>query len=64
MNPDGKYFATSHGLKIKVWKWNSQISPEILAGQLDTLTSIAFSPDGNTLVTASQKGQVYWWRFS
>jgi WD40 repeat protein len=41
---------------VRLWKLQSRTSPLVLRGASDGITSVAFSPDQQMLLAASQEG--------
>ncbi len=57
-SPDGKHLAVASGTEI--WLYDAQTGKELelLAEHTDVVISIAFSPDGNTLMSGGSDGTV------
>ncbi len=66
-SPDGKVLASvlSSSLgDITLWDVASGAPLGYLNGQLGAISSLAFSPDGNTLVTSGQNNRLLFWKVS
>ena len=46
---------------VKLWELNSQKEILTLDGHTREVTSVAFSPDGNSVLTSSQDGRAILW---
>jgi eukaryotic-like serine/threonine-protein kinase len=60
-NPDGKTLAAVEGPTIKVWDVTSGKERFSLKGHPSWVYSVAFSPDGMTLASASEGGTIKVW---
>jgi len=61
-SPDGQLLASGVGADILLWDMASQSIAATLSGQTGSITSLAFSPDGTTLASTSDDGQLRLWR--
>jgi WD40 repeat protein len=59
--PDGKGVAIVAGLEVYLWKVETDKWLRLTAGKPVVGKAIAFSPDGKTLATATDKGAVQLW---
>jgi WD40 repeat protein len=63
VSPDGKRFAAgSLGASVKVWDLVTSQAVLTLRGHEDAVTSVAFSPDGKTLISCDRRGTARFWR--
>ncbi|MEV6331298.1 WD40 repeat domain-containing protein [Streptomyces sp. NPDC051909] len=66
--PDGRYLALSNGNQVWVWDLADPARPRRMRYYLPTVgrdvTSLAFSPDGQTLVVADNARTVRLWNFA
>lgn len=60
-SPDGRLLAVAEGKQIKLWDVCASREVRCLEGHLGTVTSLAFTPDGNALVSASTDGTALFW---
>ncbi|MFT5856372.1 MAG: WD40 repeat protein/serine/threonine protein kinase [Verrucomicrobiales bacterium] len=69
LSSDGRLLATSHGLAdsenlVSLWDAASGELLSELSGHKQSVRSIAFTPDGRTLVTASDDGSLKFWNIA
>ena len=59
--PDGRYLAAAS--RLGIWLYDTETDEEVrlFTGHQDTVTDVAFSPDGNTLVSAVEAGTIRLW---
>lgn len=60
-SPDGRFLAIAQDNEIQVWQVGNWESPAHLTGHEDMIWSLAFSADGQLLVSASQDDTVRLW---
>ncbi|MFF8432219.1 hypothetical protein ACF07Y_45245 [Streptomyces sp. NPDC016566] len=60
-SPDGRTLATSGDKTVQLWNTATGKLRATLTGHTDTVTSVAFSPDGHTLTTSSDDNTVRLW---
>lgn len=61
-HPNSHYIATgSSDRTVRLWDVASGACVRYLAGQQATITSLAFSPDGKTLVSGADDGSISVW---
>jgi RNA polymerase sigma factor (sigma-70 family) len=60
-SPDGKLVGLGGWRTTRVWEVGKETPIRVLEGQLNYIKSIAFSPDGNRLATASSDSTVLIW---
>jgi WD40 repeat protein len=63
-SPDGRSLASSSGGIITVWEVETERCLRTLAGPVSDRLVIAFSPDGETLVSGGSDGKVWLWRLA
>ncbi|TDC78905.1 hypothetical protein E1283_03895 [Streptomyces hainanensis] len=65
LSPDGRTLASVGGSTVRLWDVTDPTRPRRLVveltGHTDVIDSVAFTPDGGTLVTASRDGTVRLW---
>ncbi len=63
VSPKGDLLATSQGAAISLWDLASDRSTpvKILSGHTDDVLALAFSPDGNTLVSSGKDNIINYW---
>jgi len=63
VSPGGELLAASQGAAISLWDLSTdQASPvKILSGHTDDVLALAFSPDGNTLVSSGKDKTILFW---
>jgi WD40 repeat protein len=63
MSPDGKSLAAAWALDVQLWDLSSAepVKGPALSGHRGTIASLAFSPDGKTLVSVSKDRTVRLW---
>lgn len=61
-SPDDTLIATTDDKIVRLWNTNTGQLYRELKGHSDSVTRIAFSPDGMTLATGSTDGTVKLWR--
>jgi WD40 repeat protein len=59
-DPSGDWLVTTHQSDAAFWALDESL-PRVLAGHQATVLSLAFAPDGKTLVSASHDGTVRVW---
>ena len=59
-DPSGHWLATTHGADVALWALDGSW-PHVLAGHDAAVTSLAFTPDGRSLVSGSFDGTVRVW---
>lgn len=65
-SPDGRYLAVARLSDVEVWDWQKQEDrrrPVVIrsGGEYSGFSSVAFSPDGELLVTSDKKARVQVW---
>jgi WD40 repeat protein len=60
-SPDGKWMITAKGKTIRLWNAETFAEVRILRGHTDTIHGLAFSPDGQRIVSASADRCVKLW---
>ena len=61
-SPDGHMLAAAGYKQIQVWNLRQlESKPLVLEGHADYVTSVAFSPDGNSVASGSKDGTVRLW---
>ena len=60
-SPDGNRLAIANSIGIWIYDAHSLVELDLLTGHTDGVTSIAFSPDGKTLVSSSYDETVRLW---
>jgi WD40 repeat protein len=66
-SPDGKYFATSGGIKdpvVRVWDAINYTEIITLTGHTDYVFSVDISPNGHKLVSGSGDGTIRFWNLT
>jgi len=61
---DGVFMAAGIGGTLVIWNPTTQQELLRRMGHSDSITSLSFSPDGTTLVTAGSDGTVRLWQSS
>ncbi len=62
LSPDGKFLACALGNgTLQLWDVASGTCRQTLSGPTSPITSIQFSPNGQTFVSTSQDGTIMWW---
>lgn len=62
VSPDGESVVTFSGPTAKLWRIADGALLEVFAGHVETVTAVAFSPEGQRLATAAADGSVRVWR--
>ncbi len=62
LSPDGSWLAASDRNDLNLVRIQAKAEPVILAGHTRPITAIAFSPDGQLLVSASQDETIRLWQ--
>ncbi|MDX2141181.1 MAG: WD40 repeat domain-containing protein [Chloroflexota bacterium] len=61
-SPDGSMLATTHGGVVTLWDASNWLQVATLNSNSDNdVIDMAFTADGNYLVTVHREGQMYWW---
>ena len=63
-SPDNQTLACEHNKEIHLWDLETRIRKAILKGHTDLVHGIAFSPDSQTLVSASSDKTIRLWHLS
>ena len=58
-SPDGKYIVVAEGRRTRLWNVGETSCIGVLTEHEDTVSSLAFSLDGSTLVSGDDSGTVY-----
>ncbi len=61
ISPDGKVLAGAADRTIRLWEVATGRTLSTLTGHMDLVQAVAFSPDGNTLVSASSDTTIKLW---
>ncbi len=60
-SPNGKYLAVAASIGIWIYDMKTYQEISLLTGPEGHTNSVAFSPDGDTIISGSQDGNVYLW---
>lgn len=60
-SPNGEYLAVAASIGIWIYDMETYQEIALITGTEGHINSVAFSPDGNTIVGGSQDGYVYFW---
>ena len=60
-SPDGKTIASVDSQEIRLWETETGEHKARLTGHTSSVSSVAYSPDGNTLATGSGDNKVRLW---
>ena len=68
-SPDGKYLAVGEnnskaGGRVKIWDFPKRKSVAVLEADSTSVTSVAFSPDNQTLASGERQGHIKLWTVS
>ena len=63
-SPSGNLLAVGAGNRLEIWDVAAGILLTTLDGHADTITSLAFSPDGKYIASAGMDNQLYLWQVS
>ncbi len=61
-SPSGKLLGVGAGSKLEIWDVAAGTLLTTLEGHADTITSLAFSPDGKYIASAGMDNQLYLWQ--
>ena len=63
-SPDGKSIAVGAARKVSIWDAATSRRRHFLSGHIDSIRSIAYSPDNRTVASGSDDGTVRFWNAS
>ena len=63
-SPDGKTIAVAAARKVSIWDAATGRRRHFLSGHIDSIRSIAYSPDSSTVATGGDDGTVRFWNAS
>jgi WD40 repeat protein len=64
VSPDGKWLAAPDGLAIRIWDVASGKEVDTLSGHTGAILSLAFAPDGRTVISGSEDTTALIWDVS
>ena len=63
-SPDGKAIASGSWQEIRMWDAATGEHRQTLTGHASLVKSLAFSPDGGTLVSGGEDGTIFLWQLT